>query len=413
MSFTAGPSSDGFLTSTAPGPSRPSGNYLHPAPRRSASDEEDQGADAGRTGHQVPLVPHGHPGLPPNVNMNLYNKVPRAVTLSSMSNNGMSFGASAWTGKSTARRLDFLRMGKAKVVYLVINALYTFAAIALVFLMGFTWSNFYALAPLVRILYPTAVILATVTAPLLLATGIIGFFGALTHSKTWMTVSVMTSTLGLAGCVFVGYYSYRFINTSRWDPGLSSMWDGYNAHSRGTIQSKLGCCGFLSAADRPEFDGVQCNQTSPFTRAPGVPVVPGLSPASIPSSFAYTGTFAIDRRQAASDSTATDTAAPDTTTEAPTATAAPGAPAPPLQPLPLTTAPSVTFPALTAAPVVTPTPSVDPLTDLPVNSPGCYNNFSDFGVSTMRLFYITAFCFLPLGTMQFVAGILAANHIYD
>ncbi|KAJ3101580.1 hypothetical protein HDU97_001259 [Phlyctochytrium planicorne] len=254
-------------------------------------EEEEDMYDDEEEYEPMPAVPKGHPGLPKYYDMNWFNRSVREHNRrASILTNGttaMSFGnTSFWTGKSTARRLDLTRMGKSKIVYVVVNGLYTFASIAAIILISFTWTDFYPVAPLFRILSRTVLILSTATAGMIFVNGVLGFVGAFLHHKPLIVASIILGLVAIVVDIVTGYLAYRFVHHVHWDEMLWTEWDNYPRHDRITIESKLACCGYLSAMDRPEAYFNVGPAQPPAATSPVV--VPQNSPtlAAVPSSTA-------------------------------------------------------------------------------------------------------------------------------
>ncbi|KAJ3198270.1 hypothetical protein HDU67_003587, partial [Dinochytrium kinnereticum] len=119
-------------------------------------------------------------------------------------------------------------------------------------LMCFTWTDYYLVAPLFRILNRTLVILITSTSSVMLATGIIGYVGAFLHSKPLIVASTLLGLVAIVMDITVGYVAYRFVHYVHWDDMMWMEWGRYRPWERIAIEVRLGCCGYLSALDRPE-----------------------------------------------------------------------------------------------------------------------------------------------------------------
>ncbi|KAJ3295237.1 hypothetical protein HDU76_006878 [Blyttiomyces sp. JEL0837] len=243
-------------------------------------------------------LPSGHPGLPTHLDMNYFQsaakKVPRGRKSTSILGGGSmgmsgrrsiltyrSGANSVWTGLSTVRRNDLSRMGPLKIGFLVVNGIYTFVSMALVFLVILTWSNFYFMAPIIPIVSRPVAIMVTVTVLIFLWVGVTGFVGSLSHSKLIMTIAVMSAVAGFALCITSGYTSYKHANDPKLDVKIYNQWDRLTPQQRATVQSRFQCCGFLSSGDRQTPDGVMCNVTRPGTLDPNQPLIPGLGTVSV------------------------------------------------------------------------------------------------------------------------------------
>ncbi|KAJ3393835.1 hypothetical protein HDU92_007472 [Lobulomyces angularis] len=155
---------------------------------------------------------------------------------------------------SAVNKENFLKFGRSKVTFLFFNAMFTFFGCALTIFSISTWLNNYYDAVLYKAISIVFLILLTVVSTLMALTGLIGFLGAFSHKKFILTFFVILNIPVFAGWVTLGYLTFKEVNSSEFEINISNQWNSYNAE-KNLIQSKYGCCGYLSHFDRPFVNG--------------------------------------------------------------------------------------------------------------------------------------------------------------
>ncbi|KAI8811638.1 hypothetical protein BJ742DRAFT_124363 [Cladochytrium replicatum] len=251
---------------------------------------------------------------------------------------------------SSLNRKNLGRFGKAKIVFLVFNAIFTFFALVILLTCAFTYAETYSAADLFKIIAPPVLLpLTTVASIVMSIVGFIGFVGAFAHRKNILTVFNVSCWVVLALFIAIGYIGYRDANNTQFENDLALKWDTWT-WQRGVVETRLNCCGYYSLLDRP-FPNAVC----------AVPVIP-------------------------SPTTATTTIVAAATTVDPPPAASPSP----------TDGEARRF-----------------LIRRQTASSPCHDPFVIFASSAMVLVYAVAFTIVPVVLVVFIVSMLASNHIYD
>ncbi|KAI8807399.1 hypothetical protein BJ742DRAFT_314581 [Cladochytrium replicatum] len=171
---------------------------------------------------------------------------------------------------SSLNRKNLSRFGKAKIVFLVFNAIFTFFALAILLTCAFTYAETYSAADIFKIIAPSVLLpLTTVASIVMSIVGFIGFVGAFAHRKNILTVFNVSCWVVLGLFIAIGYIGYRDANNTQFENDLALKWDTWT-WQRGVVETRLNCCGYYSLLDRP-FPNAVC----------AVPVIPSPTTTTI------------------------------------------------------------------------------------------------------------------------------------